>query len=179
MNRHLLLFGTGGHFASGSSLPDCLGMTLRTGGLNGTIQPYQIFVAEQQNDGPYEQRSKMTTNSQDEALYQKDKMFQEGKMVSTEYTKGHGDCVPNDNTNSDSAPNVDNSDGAKSSETVHIVHINPYKGETKEGEKSVRMSKADFDKNVAQLSKRSAASEELKEKVTVAKKKKNHKFQLF
>ena len=55
-----------------------------------SIQPYSIFVADPQRDGPYEQRTKFTTNTQNDALYQTDKIFKEGKMVSTEYTKGHG-----------------------------------------------------------------------------------------
>ena len=117
-------------------------MTLRTGGLNGIIQPYQIFVAEPQSDGPYEQRSKLTTNPQDDALFQSNKIFQEGKMVSTEYRKGHGvaNVEEGHTTASSSVP------GDSSTETVHIVHINPYSEKDQVQDKSEKMSKTEIDK---------------------------------
>ena len=189
MDRHLLLFGSGTNFASGS-LPDCLAMTMRTGGLNGTIQPYSIFVADPQRDGPYEQRTKFTTNTQNDALYQTDKIFKDGKMVSTEYTKGHG-IATNDNsssTNNDSETSNQTSDSSKGGEeTVHIVHVNPYSEDQKTEDKSVKMSKTDFDKKVAELSeqsnklgsKRSYTEPESSNKSSASKKSKNHKFQLF
>ena len=186
MDRRLLLFGSGTHFPHGS-LPDCLAMNLRTGGLNGTIQPYRIFVADPQNDGPYEQRSKLTTNSQDEAIYKNNKMFQEGKMVSTEYTKGHGaDTVTEKTTDDNKCDSPE--------ETVHVVHINPYIEDEKMEDKSsitdesVKMSKTEFDQKVYELNeqknKKSNNPNTSKRPNTdsvkaPAKKKKTHKFQLY
>lgn len=184
MDRHLLLFGSGTHFAHGS-LPDCVGMTLRTGGLNGTIQPYRIFVSEPQNDGPYEQRSKFTTNSQDESLYQNDKIFKEGKMVSTEYTKGHGIAGVEDDSGGARATdetlknNTSTSNSVK--ETVHVVHINPY-SEGKIENQSVKMSISDYEKKLADLSEQANRSGSKRPNITpekATKKRKTHKFQLF
>lgn len=190
MDRHLLLFGNGTHFASGS-LPDCLAMTLRTGGLNGTIQPYSIFVAEPQNDGPYEQRSKFTTNTQNDAIFQTNKIFKEGKMVSTEYTKGHGSSNgivgdADDGEIKNSSQSVDSVDSSKvDKETVHIVHVNPYSEKDNEVEDtpSVKMSKKEFEKKISELSDRSNPSKRSNSGSNLEpeknKKQKTHKFKLF
>lgn len=185
MNRHLLLFGGRTNFANGS-LPDCLAMTLRTGGLNGTIQPYSIFVSEPQRDGPYEQRSKLTTDPQDDALYQKKKNYQDGKMITTEYTKGHGIASATDDKKTDSSSEQgDSSNNIK--ETVHIVHINPY-NENDNSEKdnledkSVKMSKLDFERKLHEFSENNLTSGTKRSKNEAekgTKKKKTHKFQLF
>ena len=189
MNRHLLLFGSGTHFANGS-LPDCVGF-MRTGGLNGTIQPYKIFVAEPHHDGPFEQRSKFTSNPQDESLYKNDNIFKEGKMISTEYTKGHGSTKDNEANSvaDDSGGKGGNNSSPTNSEkeTVHIVHVNPYTEKVQEEGKTVKMSRAEFDKNVAELSEK-ATTKALKSTASIkrpavteeknAKKMKIHKFQL-
>ena len=180
MDSHLLLFASGTHFAHGS-LPDCMAMTLRTGGLNGTIQPYQIYVADPQKDGPYEQRSKLTTNTQDSALYQKDKIFQEGKMISTEYTKGHGIASGSKDTTDDNINSTIGDSSNNARETVHVVHINPYIEKDNLEDNYFKMSKGEFDRKVAELDEqatKSGTKRSNNELEKSTKKKKTHKFHL-
>ena len=68
-------------------------------------------------------------------------------MVSTEYTKGHGvaDVQEGHTTASSSFP------GDSSKETVHIVHINPYSEKDQAQDKSVKMSKNEFDKKSGRI----------------------------
>ena len=96
MDKKMLMFGRSGRFAAGviSNYPSTV---YKTAGLNGILQPYQIYVREASNDGPYIIRTKLTTNDQDPMNYSK-------KMTTTEYIKGHGQAAVEKSSNEQPCP---------------------------------------------------------------------------
>ena len=85
MDKKTLMFGRSGRFATGliSNYPSSV---FKTAGLNGILQPYQIYISELSRDGPYVERTKLTDDDQDPTQYSK-------RMTTTEYIKGHGEVT--------------------------------------------------------------------------------------
>ena len=84
MDKKTIIFGLSGKFGSTGLLSNYPSSVFRTAGLNGIIQPYQVYIRENNQDGPYVERTKLTTDDQDTTQYS-------SRMTTTEYIKGHGD----------------------------------------------------------------------------------------
>ena len=84
MDKKNIIFGLSGKFGSTGLISSYPSSVFRTAGLNGIIQPYQVYIRETNQDGPYVERTKLTTDDQDTTQYS-------NRMTTTEYIKGHGD----------------------------------------------------------------------------------------
>ena len=84
MDKKTIIFGLSGKFGSTGLISNYPSSVFRTAGLSGIIQPYQVYIRENNQDGPYVERTKLTTDDQDTTQYS-------SCMTTTEYIKGHGD----------------------------------------------------------------------------------------
>lgn len=158
MDKRIIIFGQSGRFGTCGQLSNYPSSVFKTCGLNGIIQPCKIFIADEQQDGPYETRTKLTTDDQAPTVSAK-------TLHSTEFIKGNG------------LPEVDKANDC-SGEKVSIVNEPlPADNNVLEGlakveaitKSPMKISKVEFKRKVDKF-----------EANQVAKKKKTtHKFNLY
>ena len=168
MDKRIVTFGRSGQFGSGH-LSHYPGSVRKNPGLAGIVQPYQIYVQDRTQAGPYEERTHLSSDNQDPTKFS-------AKMKTTHYIKeGQGESSTSDISATKGSGGSEKS-SEKSCNCKNQPEENKANGSTStsdiinEASKlPIKISQAEFKRKTSHLEKNNE---------TPVKKKRNHKFNL-